>query len=133
MPSDIRIIRAHEFIQATPEGTVDLDQAKKVLMEVASASAPWDSYDVILDARNVQFEMDAADLWDLAAELHTVRQAFSRKTAVLVPPKRSDYAGFFAVCAQERGFDLRAFTHLGDAMEWLDQTSSIRDLGTTSD
>jgi hypothetical protein len=122
MPSDIRIIRAHEFIQAAPEGRVDLEQAKRVLIEVASASAPSDDYDVILDARNVQFEMDAADLWDLAAELHKVRQAFSRRTAVLVPQQRSDYAGFFAVCAQERGFDLSAFTHLGDAMEWLERT-----------
>ncbi len=124
MPSDIRIIRAHEFIQATPEGTVDLDQAKRVLIEVASATAPSDHYDVVLDARNVEFEMDAADLWDLAAELHKVSQAFSRRTAVLVPQERSDYAGFFAVCAQERGFDLSAFTHLGDAMEWLDRAET---------
>ena len=121
MPSDIRIIRAHEFIQATPEGKVDLDQAKKVLVQVASASAPSNDYDVILDARNVKFDLDANDLWELAAELHKVRQAFSRRTAVLVPQERSDYAGFFAVCAQERGFDLSAFTHLGDAMEWLDE------------
>jgi anti-anti-sigma regulatory factor len=122
MPSDIRIIRAHEFIQATPEGKVDLDRAKEVLIEVASASTPSDNYDVVLDARNVQFEMDAADLWELAAELHKVRQAFSLRTAVIVPKERSDYAGFFAMCAQERGFDLSAFTRLGDAMEWLDRT-----------
>ena len=50
MPSDIRVIRAHEFIQASPEGCLDLEQAKRVLMEVASAAAPSDDYDVILDA-----------------------------------------------------------------------------------
>jgi hypothetical protein len=66
--------------------------------------------------------MDVADLWELAAELHRYRGAFSRKTAVLGPPERSDYAGFFALCAQERGFDVRAFDHLGDAMEWLAET-----------
>jgi hypothetical protein len=121
MPSDVRIIHAHEFIQASPEGHVDLEQAKAVLKEIALVSAPSDDFDVILDTRNVQFEMDAADLWDLAAALHGVHQAFSRKTAVLVAPERSDYAGFFALCAQERGFELSAFTHLGDAMEWLDR------------
>jgi anti-anti-sigma regulatory factor len=124
MPSDIRIIRAHEFIQVSPEGRLDLEQAKRVLVEVASAAAPSDDYDVILDARNVEFELDVADLWELAAELHKVRQAFSRRTAVLVPPERSDYAGFFAVLAQERGFELSAFTHLGDAMEWLERTDA---------
>jgi len=121
MPSDIRIIRAHEFIQASPAGLLDLEQAKKVLLEVASAASPSEDYDVVLDVRNVHFDLDAADLWELAAELHKVRQAFSRRTAVLVPPERSDYAGFFAVLAQERGFELSAFTHLGDAMEWLDR------------
>ncbi len=122
MPTDIRIIRAHEFIQATPEGKIDLPKTKKVLMEIALASTPSGDFDVILDTRNTQSDMDVADLWELAAELHRYREAFSRKTAVLGPPERSDFAGFFALCAQERGFDVRAFAHLGDAMEWLDQT-----------
>jgi hypothetical protein len=121
VPSDIRIIRAHEFIRATPEGNVDFDRAKKVLVEVALASGPFADYDVILDVRNVQFDMSEADLWDLAAELHELRQAFSRRTAVLVAPERSDYAGYFAILAQKQGFDLSAFTHFADAMEWLDQ------------
>jgi len=122
MPSDIRIIKAHEFMQVSPEGHIDLEEAKNVLGEVASVAAPSDAYDVVLDVRNAQFELDVNDLWELAAELHRVRGAFSRRTAVLVPPERSDYAGFFAILAQERGFELSAFTHLGDAMEWLDRT-----------
>jgi hypothetical protein len=126
VPSDIRIIRAHEFIQATPEGRFDLEQAKTVLTEIASVSAPSDDYDVILDTRNAQLNMDVADLWDLAAELHRLHQAFSRRTAVLVPPGDSDYAGFFALCAQERGFEVRTFTHLGDAMEWLDRPEALQ-------
>jgi hypothetical protein len=126
VPSDIRIIRAHEFIQVSAEGHVDLQQAKAVLREIAWASAPSDNFDVILDTRNVRFEMDAADLWDLAAELHNVSQAFSRRTAVIVSPERADYAGFFALCAKERGFEVSAFTHLGDAMEWIDQAYAER-------
>ena len=122
MPSDIRIIRAHEFIEATADGHFDLEQTKKVLLQIATASAPSNGYDVILDTRKMDSDMDVADLWELAAELHRYREAFARKTAVLGPPERSEYAGFFALCAQERGFDVRAFTHLGDAMEWLDQT-----------
>jgi proline racemase len=132
MTSDIRIIRAHEFIQATPEGKVDFEGAKKVLVDVALAGGPWADYDVILDARKVQFDMDEADLWDLAAHLHQLQQAFSRKTAVIVAQERSDYAGFFALCAQERGFDVSAFTHLGDAMEWLDRGDDEPAINKTS-
>jgi hypothetical protein len=121
MPTDIRIIRAHEFIRATPEGQIDLVTTKEVLIGIALASTISGDFDVILDTRNTQSEMDVADLWELAAELHKHREAFSRKTAVLGPPDRSEYTSFFALCAQERGFDVKAFTHLGDAMEWLDQ------------
>jgi hypothetical protein len=121
MPTDIRIIRAHEFIQATPEGKLDLEKTKAVLMEIALASKASGDFDVILDTRNTQSEMDVADLWELAAELHRYREAFSRKTAVLGPADRSEYAGFFSLCAQERGFNVRAFVSFGDAMEWLDE------------
>ena len=119
MPTDIRIIRAREFIKATPEGHLDLEETKEVLLGIAAASALSGDYDVILDTRDTQSEMSVTDLWELAAELHRFREAFSRKTAVLGPPERSDYASFFALCAQERGFDVRAFASLGDAMEWL--------------
>jgi hypothetical protein len=30
-----------------------------------------------------------------------------------------DYAGFFALCAQNRGFQVSAFTSFEDAIEWL--------------
>jgi len=119
MPTDIRVIQAHEFIKATPEGHLDLEGTKEVLLGIAAASALSGDFDVILDTRDTQSEMTVTDLWELAAELHRFREAFSRKTAVLGPPDRSDYAAFFALCAQERGFDVRAFASLGDAMEWM--------------
>jgi hypothetical protein len=122
MPSDIRIIHAQEFLQVTPDGQLDLEQTKRVLFEIAMASAPSNDFDIIVDTRSGHLDMDVSDLWDLAAELHRYRKALSRKIAVLVPPERSDYAGFFALCARERGFEVSAFTHPGDAMEWLTGT-----------
>ena len=119
MPADIRVIHAHEFIKATPEGQLDLEETKKLLIELASASVPLVDYDVILDTRKAQSIMSVLDLWDLAAELSKLRKAFSRRTAVLCPVGRFDHAEFFALCAQNRGFRVRAFTSFGDAMEWL--------------
>jgi hypothetical protein len=119
MPTNIRIIHAHDFIKATPEGLLDLEESKKLLMEVASASAPLLDYEIILDTRKAQSEMSVTDLWHLAAELRNLGKAFSRKTAVLCPLERFDYAGFFAVCAQNWGLQVRAFTSFEDAIEWL--------------
>ena len=119
MAKHIRVVHAHEFIQATPEGAIDLEKSKDLLAEIASWSAPEDGYDIILDIRSAQMKLSVSDLWNLAAELHRHSEAFARKTAVLVPRDEFDEAGFFALCAQERGFRVSAFTSPGDAMEWL--------------
>ena len=100
MPANIRIIHAHDFIKATPEGQLDFEKSKKLLMEIASASAHLVDHEVILDTRKAQSIMSATDLWHLAAELSKFRKAFSRKTAVLCPLEEFDYATFFALCAK---------------------------------
>jgi hypothetical protein len=38
---------------------------------------------------------------------------------VLCPLERFDHSRFFALCAENRGFDVRAFVSYEDAMEWL--------------
>ena len=121
MPTDVRIIHAHDFIKATPEGQLDLAKSKKLLIEIASASAPLGEYEIVLDTRKAQSEMSATDLWYLAAELGNLREPFSRpvKTAILCPLIRFDLTEFFALCAQNRGFNVKAFTALEDAIEWL--------------
>jgi hypothetical protein len=88
-------------------------------MEIATASAPLVDYEIILDTRKAQVEMSVGALWQLAAELSNLRKVFSRKTAVLCPLERFDDAGFFALCAQNRGLQVMAFTSFEDAIEWL--------------
>jgi hypothetical protein len=119
MPTNIRVIHAHEFIKATPDGQLDLEKAKKLLMEIASASAPLVDYEIFLDMRRAQSGLSVSDLWDLAAELSNLGKAFLRKTAVLCPVEQFDHASFFALCAKNRGFQISAFTSFEGAIEWL--------------
>ena len=119
MPTHIRIIHSQEFIKATPEGQLDLEESKKLLLEIVLASGPLLDYDIVLDTRKAQSEMSANELWYLAAELSKYCKAFSRKAAILCPLERFDHAEFFALCAHNRGFQVSAFTSFGDAMEWL--------------
>jgi len=76
LPTDIRIIHAHDFIKATPEGKLDFAKTKKLLMEIASTSAPLSEYDILLDTRKAQSEMSVTDLWYLAAELGNLESPF---------------------------------------------------------
>ena len=63
--------------------------------------------------------MTVSDLLELASGLRKVRASFAGKTALVVPRDRLDHAEFFAACAEDRGFEVSAFTSLGDAMTWL--------------
>ena len=122
MPANVRIVHANDFIVATPEGKLDLARSRELLLQVAAASAHLVAYDVVLDTRNARSELTVPDLWHLASTLSdSFRKAFSRplKTAVLCPADRFDQAGFFALCAENRGFHVQAFTSVADAYEWL--------------
>jgi hypothetical protein len=119
MPIDIRIIHAHDFIKATPEGHLDLEESKRLLILIASASTSLGDHEIILDTRKVQSEMSVKDLWHLAAELDNIRRDSSRKTAIICPLERFDHAGFFALFAQKKGFRVRAFISFEDAINWL--------------
>lgn len=119
MPTKIIVIHAHDFIKASPQGQLDLETSKQLLLEIVLASAPLVDCEIILDTRKAQSEMSVSDLWHLAAELSGHRNVFSGRTAVLCPLEQFDRASFFALCAQNRGFKVMAFTSFEDAIDWL--------------
>lgn len=119
MPSEIRVLRPHEFLRSTEEGRLDLEEAKRLLAEIALASPRAKHYDVLVDMRSARSEMTVSDLLELASGLRAVRTSFAGKTAFVVAQERVDHAEFFADCAEQRGFEVSVFTSLGDAMTWL--------------
>ena len=125
MPADIRVIHAHEFLRSTEDGRLDLQESKRLLVEIALASPPSKHYDVLVDTRGAHSEMTVSDLLDLASELHGVRKSFAGKTALVVPRARLNHAEFFAACAEDRGFEVSAFTSMGDAMTWLIDSDAV--------
>ena len=119
MPTDVKIIRATDFLIATPRGQVDYESSKRLLMTIASATATLAAHEILLDMRSARAELSATDLWDLAAKLSRRRSAVPGKIAVLCRLGGAGPATFFALCAQNRGFPVSAFTSFEDAVEWL--------------
>jgi hypothetical protein len=119
MPTHLKIIHAADFLIATPEGQIDFEKSKQLLLQVASASATLVAPEILLDVRHAQSELSATDLWHLAAELSYRRTAFRGKIAVLCRATATSQATFFTLCAQNRGYPVRAFTSFEDAVTWL--------------
>ena len=108
MTTNIRVIRAHDFVRATEDGKIDFEKSKKLLREVAEVAATLTDYQIILDTRKAQGALSVTDLWYLAVELSNLGRAFHRKTAVLCPLERFDDAKFLELCAQNRGLQVNA-------------------------
>jgi hypothetical protein len=119
MLADIKIIQTHAFIKATPRGWLNRKDMKKLFTDIASAAATSGDCGILIDTRKAQSAMTSSDLWYLASQLSKRGKAFSRKTALLCPRERFDRVGFFALCAQNRGFLVNVFTSFEDAIEWL--------------
>lgn len=119
MPTNVKVIHANDFIRARPEGPAYLEEAEKLLTDIVRAGAGLDDFEVLVDTRRVTGALSATDLWSLSEKLVRVRASFARKTAILCPVEKFDRSRFFALCAENRGFNIRAFTSYEEAMEWL--------------
>jgi hypothetical protein len=119
MATTITIIHTQDFIRASPDGLLDLETSKKSLLDIATASVPLIAYRILIDTRRAQVKMSITDLWYLATELSNLGKAFLEKTAVLCPIQDFDHAGFFALCAKNKGYPVNAFTSFEAAIEWL--------------
>jgi hypothetical protein len=119
MPAAVKVIHARDFVRAEADGTLLLEDSLRMLGEIAAAAADLREHDVIIDVRQADSRLSAADLWTLAQRLAGHRHLQLRKTAVLCPQERFDKARFFAMCAEYRGFCIRAFTDYESAMEWI--------------
>ena len=119
MSTRIRVIQANDFIKATSEGSLDLEESKRRLRSIAVTIDPVVNYDAMLDTRQARSSLSVIDLWHLAAELNNLRKTFSRKMAVLCSPEQFDRAGFCALGSQNSGLPVQAFTSFEGATKWL--------------
>jgi len=85
MTAKIRIIHAQDFLKATPEGELDFEESKRILLEIATVVVPQDDYELIIDTRKAHSVMSPTNLWHLAKEISTFGEKFRRKTAVISP------------------------------------------------
>jgi hypothetical protein len=119
VPANVKVIQGTEFIRATPEGKAYIEKAEQLLKEIADASAGLEDFHVLVDTRRITGSLTAVELFHLADKLAHYRRTFGHKTAIICPVERFDHSRFFALCAENKGFNVQAFTTYEDAMEWL--------------
>jgi hypothetical protein len=119
MPTNVRVIRAQDFIRAAPGGVLDLAASEKLLADIVLAAGSLDDYQVLLDTRNAIAVLETSDLYYLAERVAEHAGKLNHMTAVLCPLERFNHARFFTLCTQRRGLNIRPFATYEQAMEWL--------------
>jgi hypothetical protein len=120
MARKIRVINARDFVSAKPDGLLNLEESEHLLREVVHVSDPLEEFDILVDTRDATSTLSATDLWFLADRLVNYPRTFAgTRTAILCPNDRFDHASFFALCAENKGIEMQAFTSYEEAMLWL--------------
>jgi len=128
MATKIKVITGADFLEITPEGVINLETSRQLLVEIAKTEQPPVDYDLLVDFRDTRSHLSVLDVYQLAAELVNHGDTYRRKAALLVlPGVNFDHASFFETCAHNRGFAAHAFTDYEKAMRWLLSTEELPD------
>ncbi len=120
MDLNIRIIRTRDFIKTTPTFEVDLETSKQWFLRLAQENAAPRQYDLLIDNRYTTGHLSLAEITELVKVLIEHRDSFRSKIAILAPPGvKFDNAEFAALYANNRGFQVAAFTDFEETMNWL--------------
>jgi len=120
MATKIKIIRTGDFLQAAPEGTIDLTKSRKLLVDVAMAERPPADYDLLIDFRDATLSMSITDIYSITSELSQQGDTFRRKVALLLAPGHDfNKSSFLETCAYNQGFSVETFNDFESAMRWF--------------
>jgi hypothetical protein len=120
VPTNITIVQTDDFIRARPDGALDLDGSRTLLVEVVAAIRKAGADNVLIDTRAAApARLSTNDLWTLGIAAGTQPVLASARVALLVPLDKQDDAEFFENVARVEGANLRAFTDFESAISWL--------------
>jgi len=120
MSFNIHIIRTSDFIRLNTKGGLDLDASRQALKELARVCVERGIDCALLDMRNIQTPaMTMSDLYQLALTFKETGFRKHHRLALLHRYRAGERAEFFAICASDQGWNVRAFEDYEHAVEWF--------------
>ena len=120
MPTNIAIVHTSDFIRARPDGVLDLEASRKLLVDVVSAIRRVGDRNVLIDTRAAApARLSRTDLWTLGVAASTQPALAQGRVALPVPLDKQDDAEFFEGVARLEGANVRAFSDFESAISYL--------------
>ena len=130
MPHRIQVVRTADFLRFGGNGKVDLAETRRTLINIAKVCVDLQIDCALLDIREMRSDMTPVDLYELATAFREMGFHKGHKLAILHRAsggERVEFfamnpaarAEFFAACAKDAGFQVKAFEDYEGAMEWF--------------
>jgi hypothetical protein len=120
MDLNIRIIHARDFLKTTPTFRVDLETSKRFFLRLAQENAAPRQYDLLIDLRRTSGILSFSEITEVVKLLIEHRDSFRSKIAILTEPGvKFENARFGALYANNRGFQIAAFTDFEETINWI--------------
>ena len=133
MDLNIRIIGARDFIKTTPTFQVDLETSKQFFLKLAQENAAPRQYDLLIDLRQTTGNLSFPEIAEVVKLIIENRDSFRSKIAILTTPGiKFENAKFAALYANNRGFQVAAFTDFEETINWLMSSSEAPSEGGAS-
>ena len=131
MEYTLKILEDQKIIHITAKGQWDKQTEDLMTHEILSTVSKLSLKKVLLDMREVDFEMSLADIFQRTQELREQRiesRTFSFKVAIIYVSKdrkTEDNFSFFETAARNRGLPYKIFTGLDEAFAWLTESLPV--------
>jgi hypothetical protein len=127
MSYDLHIVRPADFVRLDAHGRINLEESRRMLASVARECAQRGVPCTLIDARDVEpGVLSLNDLYLLAREFRELGFEKKHRLAILHRYSSSERAEFFAMCASDGGWDVRAFENFEEAIDWLNEPTASR-------
>lgn len=119
VPTNITIVQTGDFVRAKPDGRLDFDTSRKLLVGVVSAMRTTEEHNALIDTRAAApARLSKTDLWNLGVAAGT-QPALDEGELRAGPLDKQDDAELFEDVARVEGANVRAFPDFESAISWL--------------
>ncbi|MGH7179623.1 MAG: hypothetical protein ACREJC_19770 [Tepidisphaeraceae bacterium] len=126
MPCNLHIVKTNDFVRLDAQGKLNIEQSRKVLSGLAKTCVDRGIDCALLDIRDMRAGgMTLADLYSLASAFADMGFRETQRLAILHPYSGGERAEFFAMCAANRGWNVRAFDNFEDAIHWFTSADPV--------
>jgi hypothetical protein len=120
MATLLKIIRSVDYLDISDDGTINFEESRKKLSEMASANITPVDYEILLDFRRTQWILSTDEIYYLVKVFLDDPDTFRDKIALLLlPGVNFDRAYFSELCAHDKVNTIRTFTNYEDAIQWF--------------